>query len=75
MNVRSIVESKVLLGRENSSDVRPITVVRQHLAVSTTLIHAGPHLPITPKEGTFILGIGTFVLLVIGYDAYRKAMG
>lgn len=64
---------KVLLGRETGSDVRSITLIRHQLGVPTTLIHAGPQLPLAPRESAYILGIGTLVVLVIGYDVYRKA--
>ncbi|MFW5918467.1 MAG: hypothetical protein ACOCR0_03185 [Haloferacaceae archaeon] len=39
------------------------------------LSHAGPRLPIATEQGTVILAIGALVLLVIGYDVYRRARG
>lgn len=73
MAVEGSVRAKVLLDRETDSDVRYITVVRHYLGVSTTLIHAGPQLPLAPRESAYVLGVGTLVVLVIGYDVYRKA--
>lgn len=55
--------------------VKPLSVVLQNLGMTTQLIHAGPRLPISIELGLTILGIGTLVLLIVGYDVYRHAGG
>lgn len=55
--------------------VKSFSVVHQWLGVTGTLMHAGPRLPISTELGAVLLAVGTVVLLVIGYDAYRNVVG
>lgn len=64
-----------MLLRGSFTYVRSFSVVPHDLAVVAHLSHAGPRLPIATEQGTVILAIGALVLLVIGYDVYRRARG
>lgn len=35
------------------------------------MIHIEPDLPLSPELGAVLLAVGTLVLLLIGYEAYR----
>lgn len=43
--------------------------------MSSQPLHSEAGLPLSPEWGVIAFAIGTLVLLVVGYDAYRHLLG